>query len=230
MEQLLKVWTALFAFLLLSDAASSAIDNASMYALNCNAVCSGVSHPGIVHYCRYRVRVALIDLGMPPAWFQQQAHDHLSAKQAQEHAGTDGDVSIAWYTIHVQHSNVIALWCMQSSVMRTCALFHPGRAKRYRQCKCDPKLLHCSAGSVLLLTNPASAGYVQNPISIYFCYSASGTLARCLAEVTNTPWNQRVAFAFDPAGSRVPKALHVSPMMDMLHDWSPLSLFSLGAL
>jgi DUF1365 family protein len=41
----------------------------------------------------------------------------------------------------------------------------------------------------------------------------------CVAEVTNTPWGERVVFNFDPAGQRVPKALHVSPFMDMLGDW-----------
>ena len=36
--------------------------------------------------------------------------------------------------------------------------------------------------------HPMAAGYVQNPISIYYCYSAGGELTMCIAEVTNTPW------------------------------------------
>ena len=40
-----------------------------------------------------------------------------------------------------------------------------------------------------------------------------------MAEVTNTPWGERVVFNFDPKGQRVPKSLHVSPFMDMLGDW-----------
>lgn len=116
-------------------------------------------------------------------------------------------------------------------------------------------------------TTVPGSGYVQNPISVYYCYntqaqknanketkdekgekdekdemerqkkkdeiavgspsdsraaaSASSslcgpqTLAVCVAEVTNTPWGERVVFNFDPAGQRVPKALHVSPFMDM---------------
>jgi len=40
-----------------------------------------------------------------------------------------------------------------------------------------------------------------------------------MAEVTNTPWGERVVFSFEPSGQRVPKALHVSPLMDMLGDW-----------
>ena len=41
----------------------------------------------------------------------------------------------------------------------------------------------------------------------------------CVAEVTNTPWGERVVFNFKPNGQRVPKSLHVSPFMDMLGDW-----------
>eukprot|EP00877_Chromochloris_zofingiensis_P000758 jgi/Chrzof1/10683/Cz05g08150.t1 len=74
-------------------------------------------------------------------------------------------------------------------------------------------------GKVLLLTNPESAGYVQNPISVYYCYSSDGTLHRAIAEVTNTPWGERVTFVFDPHGDITPKCLHVSPFMDMDNTW-----------
>lgn len=39
------------------------------------------------------------------------------------------------------------------------------------------------------------------------------------AQVTNTPWNERVTFVFDPKGAEVKKALHVSPFMDMDGTW-----------
>ncbi len=39
------------------------------------------------------------------------------------------------------------------------------------------------AGHVLLLTNPISAGYTQNPISVYYCHGAAGSLVRGIAEV-----------------------------------------------
>ncbi len=70
-----------------------------------------------------------------------------------------------------------------------------------------------------LLTHPHAAGYVQNPISVYYCRAAGGYIARCIAEVTNTPWGERVTFAFDPAGDTVAKSLHVSPLMDMQGLW-----------
>ncbi|GMH38040.1 hypothetical protein BSKO_05924 [Bryopsis sp. KO-2023] len=36
--------------------------------------------------------------------------------------------------------------------------------------------------AVKLLTNPASCGYVENPISVHYCYSQNGDLEKCIAE------------------------------------------------
>ncbi|GAQ89587.1 hypothetical protein KFL_005390070 [Klebsormidium nitens] len=81
-----------------------------------------------------------------------------------------------------------------------------------------------SSGAVWLLTNPVSVGYEQNPISVYYCYedrdAPPSGLAICIAEVTNTPWGERVLFTFDPNGDLVPKPLHVSPFMDMSSSWT----------
>ena len=74
-------------------------------------------------------------------------------------------------------------------------------------------------GDVMLLTIPGCCGYSQNPISVYYAYRG-GALYRCIAEVTNTPWSERVVFSFDPfAKEPSPKALHVSPFMDMANVW-----------
>jgi len=78
----------------------------------------------------------------------------------------------------------------------------------------------CS-GPVKLLLLPQSAGYEQNPICVYYCFSVGGeTLERCIAEVTNTPWGDRVQFCFEPSGDVLPKAMHVSPLQDMRASWS----------
>jgi len=89
-----------------------------------------------------------------------------------------------------------------------------------------PSTTSTSSGPVYLLTNPTSAGYIQNPISVYYCYKYTSNdsnnklkLDACIAEVTNTPWGERVTFPFNPQGDRVPKSLHVSPLMDMKSDW-----------
>ncbi|KAL5577251.1 hypothetical protein UlMin_018950 [Ulmus minor] len=80
-----------------------------------------------------------------------------------------------------------------------------------------------TSGTVLLLTIPESVGYEQNPLSVYYCYdgeSSGQLLYKCIAEVTNTPWGERVTFVFDPKSDLVAKPLHVSPFMDMHGNWS----------
>lgn len=79
-----------------------------------------------------------------------------------------------------------------------------------------------TTGPILLLTIPPSVGYDQNPLSLYYCYDVEGSsrrLKKCIAEVTNTPWGERVSFIFNPESDLVAKALHVSPFMDMLGSW-----------
>ncbi|XP_062187881.1 uncharacterized protein LOC133891179 [Phragmites australis] len=61
-------------------------------------------------------------------------------------------------------------------------------------------------------------GYEQNPLSIYYCYDSAaqeqdGELKMCIAEVTNTPWGERVMFTFQPGSDLVAKPLHVNPFM-----------------
>lgn len=80
-----------------------------------------------------------------------------------------------------------------------------------------------TTGPVFLLTIPPSVGYEQNPLSLYYCYDIEGStkhLKQCIAEVTNTPWGERVLFVFNPKSDLVAKPLHVSPFMDMLGNWS----------
>ncbi|KAJ3669976.1 hypothetical protein LUZ60_010300 [Juncus effusus] len=78
-------------------------------------------------------------------------------------------------------------------------------------------------GPVFLLTIPKSVGYEQNPLSIYYCYDLiqdnKSSLKTCIAEVTNTPWGERVNFVFQPGSDFVAKPLHVSPFMDMMGNW-----------
>lgn len=49
---------------------------------------------------------------------------------------------------------------------------------------------------------------------------SSKNLNKCIAEVTNTPWGEKVLFVFDPKSDLIAKPLHVSPFMDMLGNWS----------
>lgn len=82
-------------------------------------------------------------------------------------------------------------------------------------------------GPIRLLTHMRYFGYIQNPVSFYYCFAPDGITVECiLAEVTNTPWGDRHAYVL-PAGAspnrvhaRMPKALHVSPFMAMQQSYA----------
>lgn len=76
------------------------------------------------------------------------------------------------------------------------------------------------AGPVRLLTQVRCLGYVFNPVSFYYCFAADGaTLEAIVAEITNTPWQERHRYVLPAARGEVraafPKAFHVSPFFDM---------------
>jgi DUF1365 family protein len=87
-------------------------------------------------------------------------------------------------------------------------------------------------GRILLVTQPRFLGYVFNPVSFYFLYDESGErVESVVAEITNTPWNERHAYVLPAAASaadgerlrfRFAKDFHVSPFlpMDLAYDWS----------
>jgi len=83
------------------------------------------------------------------------------------------------------------------------------------------------SGAVRLLTNIRYFGFVINPISAYYCFDTEEQLVALVAEVTNTPWDKRIAYVLptDPSKAKqrieFAKALHVSPFMpmDMVYHW-----------
>jgi hypothetical protein len=81
------------------------------------------------------------------------------------------------------------------------------------------------SGPVRLLTHVRSLGYVFNPVSFYYCFDADGeTLRAVVAEITNTPWNERHAYVL-PAGAggadaRFEKRFHVSPFFPMEQEYA----------
>jgi DUF1365 family protein len=74
-------------------------------------------------------------------------------------------------------------------------------------------------------------GHSFNPVSFYYCYEAAGEHVEAIvAEITNTPWNERHAYVLAApaiAGTastlrfRLGKSFHVSPFMPMRlrYDW-----------
>ena len=77
-----------------------------------------------------------------------------------------------------------------------------------------------------MLTHLRMFGLAFNPVRFYYCFDATGqNVDVIVAEVSNTPWNERHCYVLDhrdvdgPLAFNVPKAFHVSPFMgmDMVH-------------
>jgi DUF1365 family protein len=90
---------------------------------------------------------------------------------------------------------------------------------------------HAPTGPIRVLTHPRYLGYCFNPVTFYYCFADDGeTLEVIVAEITNTPWNERHAYVLDVreatrAGDQLvfafDKRFHVSPFlpMDLAYVW-----------
>ena len=82
-------------------------------------------------------------------------------------------------------------------------------------------------GAVRMLANLRYFGFIINPICCYYCFDEEGNLQFIVAEVNNTPWDDRHAYVLscNPENKyqRIPfqKTFHVSPFnpMDIHYDW-----------
>lgn len=83
-------------------------------------------------------------------------------------------------------------------------------------------------GPIRLLTHFRYFGFVMNPISLFYCFSVDERLEFIVAEVNNTPWNERHCYVLDLRHGRengdtarimTPKTFHVSPFLDMDYDY-----------
>lgn len=82
-------------------------------------------------------------------------------------------------------------------------------------------------GPVRVLTQPRFLGYVFNPVSFYYCFAECGErLEAVVAEITNTPWDERHSYVLDARGAdtvraRFAKRFHVSPFqpMEQVYEW-----------
>ena len=88
------------------------------------------------------------------------------------------------------------------------------------------------AGPIRLLAHLRFFGYNFNPVSFYYVFDAADQRVEyVIAEITNTPWDERHAYVLPVAGAdrsgakvwrwQFDKAFHVSPFMpmDMRYDW-----------
>jgi len=86
------------------------------------------------------------------------------------------------------------------------------------------------AGPVRMLAHLRYFGVCFNPVTLYYCYDAGERLEAVVAEVSNTPWQERHTYVLPAAAAdadgtasvwRFDKAFHVSPFMpmDMRYEW-----------
>jgi DUF1365 family protein len=96
--------------------------------------------------------------------------------------------------------------------------------------------------SVRMLTNVRYFGYSINPVTFYYCFNRSNELVTIVAEITNTPWDEKYSYVLPIADDFVDqaknmvyqlkgqskhvfefhKAFHVSPFnpMNMDYRWA----------
>jgi DUF1365 family protein len=74
---------------------------------------------------------------------------------------------------------------------------------------------------VVMLANARVLGYVFDPLSVFWCYAADGTLEGVLAEVHNT-YGERHGYVLDldaHGSARTDKAFYVSPFFGVFGDY-----------
>ena len=80
-------------------------------------------------------------------------------------------------------------------------------------------------GPIRLLTHLRYFGYCFNPVSFYYCFDKNDQeVEMIMAEVTNTPWNERHCYFIKDKKHKnftqsLKKEFHVSPFWDMKHDY-----------
>ncbi len=85
------------------------------------------------------------------------------------------------------------------------------------------------SGPVRVLTQLRHFGFYFSPINVFYCFNEQDSLVALVAEVSNTPWNERHCYVLwegnrlSNSASRYshPKTFHVSPFMgmDSQYEW-----------
>lgn len=78
---------------------------------------------------------------------------------------------------------------------------------------------HSDISKIVMLVQVRCFGIYFSPANFYFCYDKSGICTQMLAEVSNTPWNERHYYLVDlldeTKDKTTPKVFQVSPFMDL---------------
>jgi len=91
---------------------------------------------------------------------------------------------------------------------------------------------HFPSGPIRVLSHLRHFGFSFNPVIFYYCFDSTDSFVETIvAEITNTPWNERHAYVLPRKQSfshsedlrfRFGKVFHVSPFMpmDLQYDWA----------
>jgi len=78
---------------------------------------------------------------------------------------------------------------------------------------------HSDINSIIMLVQVRCFGIYFSPANFYFCYDKKDNCSQMLAEVSNTPWNERHYYLIDLSNKKnehsSKKVFHVSPFMDL---------------
>ncbi|MBY0401846.1 DUF1365 domain-containing protein [Myxococcota bacterium] len=78
-------------------------------------------------------------------------------------------------------------------------------------------------GPIRTLTQLRTAGYVFNPVIFHYAFTPAGDLEAVVADVSNTPWNERHCYVLAAQSGRIDahaeKVFHVSPFLSMEHEY-----------
>jgi DUF1365 family protein len=77
---------------------------------------------------------------------------------------------------------------------------------------------HSDIDKIVMLVQVRCFGIYFSPANFYFCYDEKGTCTQMLAEVSNTPWNERHYYLIDLLNNDDKvnkKSFQVSPFMDL---------------
>ena len=141
--------------------------------------------------------------------------------------------ALALYWLDCQHLNSVSLAQVGIKYERFGALSYrrrdylPGRTDLH-DAVCD-KIAHLGGttrpAQIFMLTPLANWGLYFSPLTLYYAYDQSGQFCYLLAEVSNTPWNERHYYlqTIMPGQQHYQhdKAFHVSPFnpINMQYHW-----------
>lgn len=147
--------------------------------------------------------------------------------------GFDYAVHYFWLDLNQLDSIPETGWLWSRSAFAACSYrrkdYLPGADDLSEAVRQKVQELGCTKAveRVCMLSPLANWGYYFSPLTLYYCFNKARQLVALLAEVSNTPWNERHYYLVpveeaEPSRYQHDKAFHVSPFnpMDMQYHWT----------